>query len=49
MLHTKDQNPLNVITNYMAVDNCAVEYEIAKQIKDFLFVAKTESSVIAEG
>jgi hypothetical protein len=33
----------------MAVNNCVAEYEIAKQIKGFLFVAKTESSVAAEG
>jgi len=46
---TKDQNPLNVITHYMAVNNCAAEYEIAKQIKGFLFVVKTETSVTVEG
>jgi hypothetical protein len=33
----------------MAVNNCAAEYEIAKQIKGFLFVVKTETSVTAEG
>jgi len=33
----------------MAVNNCAAENEIAKQIKGFLFVAKTESSVTANG
>jgi hypothetical protein len=46
---TKAQNPLNVITHYMAVNNCAAEYEMAKQIKGFLFVVKTETSVTVEG
>jgi hypothetical protein len=32
----------------MTVNNCAAEYEIAKQIEDFIFVVKTESSVTAE-
>ena len=49
MVPTKDQNPLNIITQNMAANNCAAEYEIEKQINGFLFVVKTEFSVIAEG
>jgi uncharacterized protein YdbL (DUF1318 family) len=49
LVPTKDQNPLNVITHNMTVNNRAAEYEIGKQINGFLFVVKTESSVTAEG
>jgi len=40
MVPTKDQNPLNIITQNMAANNCAAEYEIEKQINGFLFVVK---------